>query len=79
MRHLIAGSVLVVIALAFTFGIAAVLQDMATTRKAVPEAYQPPTLLTPGGKAKPGENARVFMMSRRMNDESNERSEPTSE
>ena len=69
MRHLIAGAVLIAIALAVTFGIATVLQDMATSRKGAPDNYTPPALNAPGGKPKPGENARVFMMSRRMNDE----------
>ena len=75
MRHVVAGGVLFVIALAFTFGVAAVLQDRATKQKAAPEAYAPPAMQSPGAKPKPGENARVFMMSRRMNDENNERSE----
>ncbi len=69
MRHIIAGAVLVAIALAVTFGIATVLQDMATSHKAPPVVYTPPALNGPGGKSKPGENARVLMVSRRMNDE----------
>jgi hypothetical protein len=79
MRHVIVGGVLVAIALAITFGIAIVLQDMATTRKAPPDNYKPPVLNTPASKPKAGEKARVFMMSRRMNDEISDRNEPSSE
>ena len=69
MRHLIAGAVLVVIALAVTFGIATMLQDMATAHRAPSDDFTPPAINKPGGKPKPGDKARVFMMSRRMNDE----------
>jgi cell division protein FtsN len=79
MRHVIVGGVLVATALAITFGIAMVLQDMATARQAPSDNYKPPTLNTPVGKPKPGEKARVFMMSRRMNDEISDRNEPSSE
>ena len=69
MRHIIAGAVLIAIALAITFGIANVLQDLATAHKAPGDGYTPPALTGPGGKPKPSEGAKVFMMSRRMNDD----------
>lgn len=69
MRHMVAGLVLVLIALVVTFGVATVLQDMASSRNVQRQEYVPPPIPTPGAKPKPGENARTFMMSRRMNDE----------
>ena len=69
MRHLIAGAVLVLIALVVTFGVATMLQDMATSRSSSNDEYVPPPIQAPGAKPKPGESARVFMMSRRMNDD----------
>ena len=78
MRHLIAAAVLVVIAMAATMGVATVLQNMAMSRAPQSDAYTPPSLSSPAGKTKPGDNARV-MMSRRMNDENNERNDTNSE
>ena len=70
MRHIIAGAVLIAVALVVTFGVASVLQDMATARGSQPDdSYVPPSLATPMGKPKPGEKPRSFMISRRMNDE----------
>jgi hypothetical protein len=70
MRHIIAGAILIAVALAVTMGVATVLQDMAAARNPSPEQeYVPPPLKTPAAKPKPGEPGRsVFMMSRRMND-----------
>jgi hypothetical protein len=79
MRHLVAGGVLVVVALAVTFGIAAVLQDMAISKSPPSQDYAPPSIATPSGKPKAGEGSRV-MLSRRMNDEQPvDRNEPASE
>ena len=79
MRHLVAGGVLVVVALAVTFGVAAVLQDMAVSKSPQSNDYVPPAIATPSGKPKAAEGSRV-MLSRRMNDEQPlERSEPASE
>ena len=69
MRHVVAGAVLVLIALVVTFGVATMLQDMASSRARQADQYVPPAFQSPGGKPKPGENARVFMMSRRINDD----------
>ena len=70
MRHIIAGAILIAVAIAVTIGVATVLQDMAASRNPAPEQeYVPPPLKTPSTKPKPGEPGRsVFMMSRRMND-----------
>jgi hypothetical protein len=69
MRHIIAGAVLLMVALAVTLGVATVLQNMATSRSPQTDEYVPPSIATPGGKSKPGDPGRSFMMSRRMNDE----------
>jgi len=70
MRHVIAGAILIAIALAVTFGAASVLQDAAVSR--TPQAnqeYVPPSIKTSAPRAKPAEPGRsVFMSSRRMND-----------
>lgn len=78
MRHIIAAAVLVVIAMAVTMGVATVLQNMAMSRAPQGDNYTPPSLASPGIKTKPSEGARV-MLSRRMNDENNERNETNSE
>ncbi len=72
MRHIIAGAVLIAIALAVTFGVATVLQDLAASRTPQGDTYTPPSLAGPNGKPKPAEGAKVFMMSRRMNDDRGE-------
>jgi hypothetical protein len=69
MRHIIAGAILIAVALAVTMGVATVLQDMAAARNPSPEQEYVPPPLKPTAKPKPGEPGRsVFMMSRRMND-----------
>ena len=69
MRHIIAGAILVVVALAVTMGVATVLQDMAAARNpSAEQEYVPPPIKVSPTK-KPNEPGRsVFMMSRRLND-----------
>lgn len=70
MRHVIAGAILITIAVAVTFGVATVLQDRAASR--IPQAeqqYVPPSVKTSAPRPKPGEPGRsVVMSSRRLND-----------
>lgn len=70
MRHIIAGAILIGVALAVTMGVATVLQDMAAARNPSPEQeYVPPPLrTTTTTKTKPGETGRSVMLSRRLND-----------
>lgn len=71
MRHILAGAILIGVALAVTMGVATVLQDMAAARNPSPQQeYVPPPLrTTTTTKTKPGETGRsVLMMSRRLND-----------
>jgi uncharacterized protein YcfJ len=69
MRHILAGAILIGVALAVTMGVATVLQDMATARNPSPEQeYVPPPLRTTTTKTKPGEKSRSVMLSRRLND-----------
>ena len=74
MRHILAGAILIGVALAVTMGVATVLQDMAAARNPSPEQeYVPPPIKTTTTKTKPGEPGRsVFMMSRRLNDDNDD-------
>ena len=66
MRHLIVAAVLVGVALTITFGVANVLQGLATSRREVmPEPIaEPPPAPAPVGRPRP-ESGRALIVSRR--------------